>query len=67
MYSNVFIMYYELSSTRGLPCYTTVARCGFKRRATVVLKSNLIRSIEFGTAVGTTFGTGLKRLRVTFE
>ena len=30
---------------------TTVARLGFKRRATAVLKSNLIRSIEFGKAV----------------
>ena len=28
-----------------------VARLGFKRRATAVLKSNLIRSIEFGTAI----------------
>ena len=28
-----------------------VARLGFKRRATAVLKSNLIRSTEFGTAV----------------
>ena len=36
---------------QGLPCYTAVARIGFKRRATAVLKSNLIRSIEFGTAV----------------
>ena len=35
---------------RGLPYYTAVARLGFKRRATAVLKSNLIRSIEFGTA-----------------
>ena len=31
--------------------YTAVARLGFKRRATDVLKSNLIRSIEFGTVV----------------
>ena len=37
---------------QGLPCYTAVAaRLRFKRRATAVLKSNLIRSIEFGTAV----------------
>ena len=37
---------------QGLPCYTAVAaRLGFKRRATALLKSNLIRSIEFGTAV----------------
>ena len=51
MYFNVFIIY-ELSSARqALPCYTTVARLGFKRRATAVLKSNLIRSIEFGKAV----------------
>ena len=34
-----------------LLCYTAVARLGFKRRAAVVLKSNLIRSIQFGTAV----------------
>ena len=33
----------------GKPCRAT--RLGFKRRATAVLKSNLIRSIEFGTAV----------------
>ena len=38
-------------ATQSLPCYTTVARLGFKRRATAVLKSNLIRSVEFGTAV----------------
>ena len=31
--------------------YTTVVRFGFKRRATAELKSNFIRSIEFGTAV----------------
>ena len=36
---------------QGLPFYTAVARLGFKRRATAVLKSNLIRSIEFRTAV----------------
>ena len=30
---------------QGLPYYTAVARLGFKRRATAVLKSNLIRSI----------------------
>ena len=29
-----------------------VARLGFKRRATAVQKLNLIRSTEFGTAVG---------------
>ena len=28
-----------------------VARLGFTRRTTAVLKSNLIQSIEFGTAV----------------
>ena len=32
-------------------CYRAVARLGFKRRTTAVLKSNLIRSIEFDTAV----------------
>ena len=31
---------------QSLPCYTAVARLGFKRRATAVLKSNLIRSID---------------------
>ena len=36
---------------QNLPCYTAVARLGFKRRATAVLKSNLIRSVELGTAV----------------
>ena len=36
---------------QGLSCYTAVARLGFKRRGTAVLKSNLIWSIEFGTAV----------------
>ena len=36
---------------QGLPCYMAVARLGFKRRATAVLKPNLIRSIEFCTAV----------------
>ena len=36
---------------QGLPCYTAIARLGFKRRASAVLKSNLIRSTEFGKAV----------------
>ena len=36
---------------QGLPYYSEVARLGFKRRATAVLKLNLIPSIEFGTAV----------------
>ena len=36
---------------QALPCYTAVARLGFKRRTTAVLKSNLIRTIEFDTAV----------------
>ena len=36
---------------QGLSWYTVVARLGFKRCATAVRKSNLIRSIEFGTAV----------------
>ena len=34
-----------------VPRYRAVARLGFKRCATAVLKSNLIRSIAFGTAV----------------
>ena len=55
MYSNVFIIY-ELSYTG----YTAVARLGFKRRATAVLKSNLIRSIEIGKGSSTTFETGLR-------
>ena len=38
-------------SRQGLPCYTAVAQLGFKRRATAVLKPNLIWPIEFGTAV----------------
>ena len=36
---------------QALPSYTAIARLGFKRRAAAVLKLNLIRSIEFGTAV----------------
>ena len=67
MYSNAFVIdelslhggsrTFETKSSycfvaqQGLPCYTAVARLDFKRRATAVLKSNLIRSIEFGTAV----------------
>ena len=35
---------------QGLLRYTAEARLGFKSRATAMLKSNLIRSIEFGTA-----------------
>ena len=42
--------YYRVGRQTFL-CYTAVARLGFKRRATAVLKSNLIQSIEFGTAV----------------
>ena len=47
---------------QGLPCYMVVARLGFKRRATAMLKSNLIRSIEFSMAVGTTFEMGLSAI-----
>ena len=36
---------------QGLSCYMAVARLGFKRHATTMLKSNLIWSIELGTAV----------------
>ena len=37
---------------QALPCNPAVARLGFKRRATAVLKSSLIsRAIEFGKAV----------------
>ena len=42
---------YCLGARQGLPCYTAVARLGFKRRATAMLKSNFIRAIEFDTAV----------------
>ena len=38
------------SSYRPTEAKVWVARLGFKRRATAVLKSNLIRSIEFSTA-----------------
>lgn len=38
---------------QGLPCYSAVAQLGFKRHATVLLKSNLIQSIGFDTAVAT--------------
>ena len=44
---------------QGLPCYTAVAQLGFKRRATAVLKSNLIRSVEFGTTVARRLKQGL--------
>ena len=36
---------------QSLPCYTAVARLGFKRHATAVLKSSLVGSIEFDKAV----------------
>ena len=36
---------------QGFPCYTAAARLGFKPRASAVLKSKIIRSTEFGTAV----------------
>ena len=42
--------YYRVAR-QSLPFYTAVARLGFKRRGTAVLKSNLIRSILFATAV----------------
>ena len=43
---------YCLVAQQGLlHCIMAVARLAFKRHATVVLKSNLIRSIVFGTAV----------------
>ena len=47
----------------SLPCYRAVARLGFKRRATAVQKSNLIRSIEFGTAAA----RRLKQALVSFK
>ena len=43
--------------------YCRVARLGFKRHATAVLKSNLIRSNEFGTAVA----RRLKRVLHSFD
>ena len=39
----------------------------FKRRASAVLKSNLIRSIEFGTGSSTTFETGLNGAQTILE
>ena len=42
---------YRRVARQCLQCYTAVARLGFKRLATAVLKSNLIRSTEFGKAV----------------
>ena len=50
---------------QGLPCYTAVARLGFKRRATAVLKSNSIRSIEYGTAVARRLKRASKRGLIT--
>lgn len=50
--------YYRVTQ-QPLPCYTAVARFGFKRCATVAVKSNLIRLIEFDTAI-TRFATGVK-------
>ena len=47
---------------QSLPCYTAVARPGFKRRATAVLKANLIRSIYRNLVrhvSSTTFETGV--------
>ena len=52
---------YCREARQGLPCYTAVARLGFKRRATAVLKTNLIRSIEFGTAVARRLKRALQR------
>ena len=46
--------------------YTTAARVGFKRRVTSVLnKSNLIRSIEFGMAVARRLKRALTRTNVS--
>ena len=50
---------------QGLPCYTAVARLGFKRRATAVLKSNSIRSIEYGKAVARRLKRASKRGLIT--
>ena len=51
---------------QGLPCYSAVAQLGFKRHTTVLLKSNLIQSIEFDTAVAT-FEMGLSVLSIATE
>ena len=40
---------------QSLPCYTAVARIGFKRCATAVLKSSLVRHVS-----STAFETGLR-------
>ena len=49
---------YRRVARQGFPCNTAVARLGFKPRATTVLKSNLIRSIQFGPAVARRLKTG---------
>ena len=41
----------RLKPSRPTSSARLVAQLGFKSRAITVLKSNLIRSIEFGTAV----------------
>ena len=50
-----------------LQCYTAVARLGFRRRATSVLRSNVFRSVEFGTAVSRRLKRALSILFVAAE
>ena len=57
---------YCLVALQGLPCFTVVARLGFKRRTTAVLKANLIWSIEFGTAVARCVKQALYIINVAF-
>ena len=50
-----------------MQCYTAVARLGFRRRATSVLRSNVFRSVEFGTAVSRRLKRALSILFVAAE
>ena len=50
-----------------LQCYTAVARLGFRLPATAVLRSNLFRSVEFGTAVSRRLKRALSILFVAAE
>ena len=52
---------------QGLLCYTAVARLSFRRRATAVLKSDLIRSTQFGTAVARSLKRALFLVGILFS
>ena len=47
--------------------HSSIARLGFRRRATAVLKWNLFRSVEFGTAVARRLKRALSFLFVAAE